>query len=256
MFRSIFVATLVLGIGFIACSQAPKKPSPGQVWRDPVSGIEFCYCPPGSFQMGTEEGEPYHTTDQKPRHSVTLTRGFWMGRMEVTRAQWMATTESLPTLPKSVEPPAQEAAAESPITLVSWNECQGFLQTLNKKTGKGVYRLPTEAEWEYACKAGKHWLGDYRDDIEHGVAEAQNRPNTWGLIHMLGGAREWCSDWMGRYSPGPTNDPTGPKIGNYRINRGGSDSEKSFRIHPAYRWYYTPEFKDDDLGFRVVRVAD
>lgn len=255
--------TMLLSLALLAtaCSASPpQKPSPGAIWQDPASGLTFCYCPPGTFWMGTVEEEPYQVTDQKPRHLVTLTHGFWLGQSEVTRAQWQ-TFMGKPSVPAPTEDFSETAQSDHmPVTMVSWEDCQVFLKVLNRRCGYWTYRLPTEAEWEYACEAGKPpqpdqaW-GTLGQALRSGDPENDLIRNAWGFINMLGPTREWCSDWGGPYSSGATMDPQGPTSGRYRVNRGGY-GYRNRHIHPTWRWFYTPDFKDDDLGFRVVRVVE
>ena len=232
----------------------PAHPVPGEAWQDPVSGIAFCYCPPGTYQMGTVEEEPYQETNQKPRHPVTLSRGFWMGRTEVTERQWASVMEGLPPLPEWADAPERAAPRDAALTDVSWDECQEFLRRLNDRAGRADYRLPTEAEWEYACEAGTPPEPDQAwGTIGRGLKPVA--PNAWGLVAMLGPVGEWCSDWAGPYQAGPATDPQGPGQGRYKVCRGGWGFQEK-HVHPTWRWFYTPGFKYEDLGLRVVRAAD
>lgn len=226
----------------------PSHPSPGEAWVDPLTGIEFRYCPPGSFLMGTPEEVTFQVPDQKPRHAVTLSRGFWLGRREVTRSQWEG-------------PPAAEGPGSEPVTGVSWSACQDFIERLNQQVGAKVYRLPTEAEWEYACSAGElpkpcFGPGSAGFGAPYEGIGAPGLFHPWGLESMLGAYREWCSDWGGPYPEGAVTDPQGPETGRYRVHRGGHGQLPSRHSHPTWRGYYTPDFRDDDLGFRLVRASD
>jgi len=159
--------------------------------------------------------------------------------------------------------PASRRGTDRPIEMVNWYDCQKFIQKLNGILQPVRYRLPTEAEWEYACRAGSPTLKiEGVDPPSIGIEQSQNeisllgqkRQNAWGLVDMLGNMKEWCIDWKGSYSPTPAIDPQGPGDGNYKVIRGGAQSLKSYRVHPAYRWWYTPEFCDNDLSMRLVMV--
>lgn len=244
-------AALALITMAAACGDAdpPSRPVAGQSWTDPFSGIVFQYCPPGRFLMGTPEEDSFRVPDQMPRHEVVLTRGFWLGRSELTRAQWEGRTGAL------------EAAAHAPMTGVSWEDCQDFLQRLNLRAGGERYRLPTEAEWEYACTAGTPPLPAFGPASDgpgvpyRGIGSAAH-PHPWGLQAMVGSVREWCLDWGGPYPAGQVVDPQGPIAGRYRVHRGGSGGFFARHAHPTWRAYYTPNFQDGDLGLRVVRIAE
>jgi formylglycine-generating enzyme required for sulfatase activity len=249
--RIIPALLCVFVLHHFGCSGPPSNPVPGQAWNDPISGIEFCYCPPGSFQMGLAESIPRQSALVAPLHAVTISKGFWMGREPVSVAQWGGL---MGTHPSGTEQVA------TPVIMVSWYDCDVFLRRLNGLAQREVYRLPTEAEWEYACDAGEplpafHELGVDGFAEKYDPWHRSKEPNAWGLSDMLG-LRQWCSDWRGPYTKEAIRDPQGPATGTYRINRGGDSGFSDHYVHPAYRWYYTPDFKDDDLGFRVVRVAD
>jgi formylglycine-generating enzyme required for sulfatase activity len=189
--------------------------------------MEMVWLLPGEFDMGSNERE-----NAKPVHRVRLTQGFWMGKYEVTQEQWERVMGNNPSRFK---------AAHNPVENVSWHDCQKFLKKLNsevrgRRPGGGLFRLPTEAEWEYACRAGtttrfhngdeERGLGDvawYREnsgDTTHPVG--QKKPNAWGLHDMHGNVWEWCHDRYGGYRAGGVTDPTGPWTGSYRVLRGGS----------------------------------
>lgn len=245
------LAWVILALAAVASPAGPPaRPLPGDAWNDPLTGILFRYCPPGTFEMGTPEEGPYQVPDQKPRHAVTLSQGFWLGQWEVTVAQWEG---------RGVPEPG--SAGLETKTMVSWEDCQAFLQGLNTRAGAPFYRLPTEAEWEYACTAGTPALPYFGPGSEgygvsyHGIGSGE-APHPWGLENLLGNTREWCSDWGGPYPGETVTDPQGPPAGRYRVNRGGHGSLPYRHNHPTWRWYYTPDFRDNDLGFRLVRLAE
>jgi formylglycine-generating enzyme required for sulfatase activity len=259
--------------------QKPAGPIPGQPWISP-SSIEFVYIRPGTFMMGSPEAETGRNNDER-QHRVTLTKGFWLGKYEVTQAQWEAVMGSNPS---------QFKGADLPVEHVSWNDCQAFIRKLCEKEGMlpGVYRLPTEAEWEFACRAGTTgpyagnldsmaWYGNNsgatRLDVKSlGDAEQNaykqkimdNRgtthvvgaksPNAWGLFDMHGNVWEWCLDWYGDYPTGIVTDPAGPGSGSRRVFRGSSWSLDAGRCRSAWRNKAGPSGHSDDLGLRLLRM--
>ena len=208
--------------------------------------MEMVWCPPGTFMMGHPEDEDSGVT----LHEVTLTKGFWMGKTEVTQAQW-----------KSVmgNNPSEFKGDNLPVENVSWDDCQQFC----KKTG---LQLPTEAQWEYACRAGSTgpyagtgnleemgWYVDNSDDETHPVGTKQ--PNAWGLYDMHGNVCEWCADWWGDYPNDAVTDPQGASSGWNRVVRGGSWCFDAGSCASSYRDYACdPSDADNYVGFRLVRT--
>jgi formylglycine-generating enzyme required for sulfatase activity len=228
-------------------------------------GMEFVYVSPGSFMMGSPSGESDRDGDEK-QHRVTLTRGYYMQTTEVTQGQWRKVMGSKPWSGKKyIQENANNAAA-----YISWNDCQAFIRKLNQMEGANKYRLPTEAEWEYACRAGSSTrfcfgdsdgqLGNYAwyrknardvgDKYAHAVGT--KRPNAWGLYDMHGNVREWCQDWSGNYPSGSVTDPTGPSSGSSRVYRGGSWNGLARNCRSAHRYRYVPGYRYYDLGFRLA----
>jgi formylglycine-generating enzyme required for sulfatase activity len=198
--------------------------------------------------MGSQTGN----ADERPVHEVTLTKGFYFQVTEVTQRQWEAVMGSKPSNFKG---------PDRPVEHVAWNDVQEFLRRLNEKEKDSRYRLPTEAEWEYACRAGGKepdvaanldevawWAGNSNLEVQ-GVA--QKKPNAWGLFDMRGNVWEWVQDWYGAYSAGRQIDPRGPDSGEYRVLRGGSGFDDAFRC--AYRNGYGPTFRFNS-GFRCART--
>jgi formylglycine-generating enzyme required for sulfatase activity len=193
---------------------------------------------------------------QGKQHEVTLTKPFYMGKHEVTQEQWEA------VMGKN---PSEEKGAKLPVTDVSWEDCQEFIKKLNKKTDGG-YRLPTESEWEYACRAGTttaYSFGDkitpkdanYYEDlkIDKPVAVGSYKPNAFGLYDMHGNVWEWCEDWHGEY-PFAVTDPKGPAKGEYRVLRGGSFFDLVSEARSSFRNYFTPSFPYFHYGFRLGKT--
>ena len=214
----------------------------------------------GSFVMGSPVSEPGHEPEETA-HRVTLTRGFHIGRAPVTRLQWAA-------LMGGDTPGAPEA--DEPITGVSWRDAGQFLARLAEQHAGGRFRLPTEAEWEYACRAGTDtpfssggseadlaraaWYAGNSGGEPHPVA--MKAPNAWGLYDMHGNVFEWCQDWEGPYPAEDATDPVGAAQGEKRILRGGC-----FKCQPPYcraanRYAAPPNRTAPNFGFRVVWSAD
>jgi len=218
---------------------------------------------PGRFMMGSPASEAGRDDkyDEGPEHEVTITRSFYMGVTEVTQAQYEA------VMGKN---PSEFKGATKAVDLVSWDDATEFCKKLSDKT-RQVVRLPTEAEWEYACRAGTQTafsfgdshaaLGDYAwwvgnsDKTTHPVG--QKKPNAWGLYDMHGNVFEWCADWHGEYPKGPVTDPFGPATGRLRVMRGGSWYHRlgvvpSGYFRCAFRNGYGPSYRDNGLGFRCA----
>ena len=226
--------------------------------------IETVWVAPGEFNMGSNEG----AADEKPVHRVQITKGFWMGKFEVTQEQFEALMGKQPSGYKG---------ARNPVENVAWSDADEFCKKLNASGAlpAGVScRLPTEAEWEYACRAGtstRYYTGESEADLAraawygpsrvllHG-GNAGNRPhpvgerepNKFGLYDMLGNVWEWCADWYGPYSGGGAIDPTGPADGKNRVRRGGAFPNPHQFISCAARGTGSPKSATSGTGFRVV----
>jgi formylglycine-generating enzyme required for sulfatase activity len=246
----------------------------GYAWRvrDNLTNIEMVLIPPGAFDMGCSASNQWGcNSDENPVHAVTLTNAFYMGRYEVTQAQWTARMGSNPSNFQSAS--AQVPAAQvpnRPVETVSWTTVQGFLSA----TGM---RLPTEAEWEYAYRAGTTtafhgWpaqTAGTNDDTQVGNiawfvsnANSQTRPvggkapNGFGLHDMSGNVWEWVNDWyLGTYyASSPSTNPPGPSSGTFRVLRGGSWTDVAGLLRSSFRNYSTPGDSYLNVGFRVARA--
>ena len=222
-----------------------------------LEGVEqrMRWIPPGRFQMGSPESEAGRWKDEGPQHEVTLTRGFWLGETAVTQELWEAVMGPNPSeLPDN---------AQRPVTSVSWEDCQGFFEAAEALLTGLALRLPTEAEWEYACRAGTTTRYAFGDEISKEQANFESDqaapvrsfpPTPWGLYEMHGNVWEWCQDyWQDQYSEGPVDDPTGPREGAVRVIRGGSWISVARLVRSACRDWYASGVRLDFLGIRLAR---
>ncbi|MBP8131823.1 MAG: SUMF1/EgtB/PvdO family nonheme iron enzyme [Candidatus Hydrogenedentes bacterium] len=296
----------------------PKEPEAGEVRV--FEGGEFAWIPPGTFEMGSKlsperviatyggdaEWKEFHE-DEHPRHTVTLTRGFWLATKEVTVGEFRAFADAAgyqtdaekggsgytysldtgqwgDTKGASWRNPGWALEDRQPVVLVSWNDAVAYCEWLSRKTGE-TYRLPTEAQWEYACRAGtdtEFWWGDRAEDGRgrlNGADETQLpngkqwtyrfpfsdgywnvspvgsfKANRWGLSDMHGNVWEWCSDWFGDYASGSVTDPSGPASGERRVVRGGSWVNSPRGCRSAYRYYDPPGYRYTLIGLRLLRT--
>jgi len=219
--------------------------------------------PAGEFAMGSPDTEAGRNADEV-QHKVTITRSFLMSNTEVTQAQWKAVM-------RDQRLPAVFKGDDLPVDGASWEDAKAFCEALTKKEGR-VYRLPTEAEWEYACRAGTTtayssgddeaalrevgWFGAGRledaNSKERTNPVAKLKPNAWGLYDMHGNMWEWCSDWYGPYAAEAVTDPTGPGEGEKRVIRGGDLTVFPRFARSAVRYQWAPKQRIPLLGFRVV----
>ena len=207
-------------------------------WRSPL-GMYFVWVPAGTFVMGSPAGEEGRVFHEGPMHEVRISRGFWMGKYEVTQWAW-----------KEVMGSDYWGYASKPRADVSWDEVQEFIRRLNERESASgyEYRLPTEAEWEYAARAGA-------SGAHYG--ELHERANGWGLHDMLGSLWEWTADWYGQYPSGTVADPRGPGEGWGRVRRGGSswwDGSLLRNGRFAARGLNSPGYSSHSIGFRLVRT--
>ena len=227
-------------------------------------GQTFKLIPAGTFAMGSPVSELGRGIDET-QHQVTLTQPFYMQIAEVTQAEWEAVMGSNPSF--------FDSCPSCPVETVSWNDVQEFIAKLNAR-GEGTYSLPTEAQWEYAARAGSTsafyngaitvddcsydpnldvigWYC-YNDGLQPKQV-GKKTPNAWGLYDMSGNVWEWCSDWYADYSSTAVTDPTGPSSGSSRVLRGGGWYDYAGFCRSAARLSYTPGVGAHDVGFRLLR---
>ena len=281
IFNIILATAMMLFI--ISCSKDDSNP----VEPEKKPTISMVLIPAGTFQMGNTGACLEWTSDEALVHTVTISREFYMSKYEVTQKQYQAVMDTNPSKFKG---------ENLPVERVSWYNAVSFCNALSQQEGKTLcytiqndtnitcnwdangYRLPTEAEWEYAAKAGSvsdfyngslsnlYWqpLDMNLDNIgwyggnSGGKSQAvgQKQPNKFGLYDMSGNVHEWCWDWWsGRYSSTAVSDPTGPSSGSDRVHRGGSWEDYSYYCQSAYRDRFAPNYRNSYSGFRIVRVG-
>ena len=210
----------------------------------------------GTFSMGATSGQTNYDNDEKPVHSVTLS-DYYMGETEVTQELWVAVMGSNPS--------EFTGDNQRPVEYVSWDDCQEFIEKLNSLTGK-QFRLPTEAEWEYAARGGKYSRGykysgsNNADEVAwyNGNSGSKTRPvktkkaNELGLYDMSGNVYEWCNDWYGHYQSYSQTNPTGPSEGERRVLRGGSWDINDSCVRVSFRSINTPDYRSINRGLRLA----
>jgi formylglycine-generating enzyme required for sulfatase activity len=226
--------------------------------------LEMVTIPAGSFSMGTGYDPPYHTSGaESPVHTVNIGYEFLMGKYEITQAQWFALMGGFPQGQPIADP-------NRPVVYISWSDITDFLTQLNNQ-GIGTFRLPSESEWEYACRAGTNtrWQhGNEEAGLENyawysanntpsGIkAVGQKLPNSFGLYDMHGNVWEWVQDWYhSNYTGAPNNGSAWEEpVGSSRVLRGGGYYNLVADCRSAYRAFGTPSYRDNHLGFRIVRT--
>lgn len=216
--------------------------------------MEFVAIAPGVFMRGCSPGDTRCDPDEHPAHEVRITRPFEIGTYEVTQAQWEAVM--------GTNPSHFTGDPRRPVERITWHDVQEFLTRLNARDDGYRYRMPTEAEWEYAARAGRTEAntGSLDDVAWHqGNSGRQThpvglkRPNAWGLYDVEGNVYEWTADFYDNYDEDPLTDPTGPKTGGSRIPRGGSWDSTPVGARLSNRNLYEPSNRDYNIGVRVVR---
>jgi len=235
--------------------QAPRHDGKGMVTQ------RMRWIKPGEFMMGSPEGEEGRWDDESPAHLVKLTQGYWMADSQVTQELWMAIGRG--------ENPSSFEGESNPVESVSWEDCQAWFEKLCENHESLQLSLPTEAQWEYACRAGSTSAYCFGDDpkelTKYGWFDENSKrrsrsvkqlqPNGWGLYDMHGNVWEWCSDWYGDYAASTESDPTGPPEGTTRVIRGGSWFLSARHLRSACRFRFDPGPRDDGLGFRLLSSA-
>jgi sulfatase modifying factor 1 len=238
-------------------------------WADlAVAGVtqKMRYISPGTFLMGITQSEmdaeiragcDKSWVAAQAQHTVTLTKGFWLADSDCNQAMWQAVMLANPS--HFIGDP------QCPVETVSWDDCQEFLDNVNVLNPELRPRLPTEAEWEYACRAGSTGLynGSILDSLawykgnsglkSHPVK--QKVPNAWGLFDMHGNVWQWCSDWFGAYPGGTVRNPTGPESAANRVYRGGGWDGDPFACRSAIRGFSVPSYRNSEIGFRICISA-
>ena len=258
--RPITFVTLVASAGVMATAAPTDFPHPKSAYVIPDLKLELLWVEPGSFMMGTARDD-HPQKAEAPQTKVTLTHGFWLGKTEVTQGEYEAIAGTNPSTFKAL-------GANGPVEHVSWEDAMAFCQKLTvREQAAGrilegyVYSLPTEAQWEYVCRAGTTreytrdpetvaWHKGNSGDSPHLVATKQ--PNPWGFYDLGGNVLEWCYDWYGDYPGGEVTDPIGPAHGHYRIARGGSWRADAQLTRSAARAGGSAGRLDYTLGFRLA----
>jgi len=228
-------------------------------------GLEVEPIPAGTFIMGSTRNEPGRNPDEGPAVQVTISRDFWMGKYEVTQQQWQSLM--------GTNPSHFHGDGHLPVENVSWTDATSFCEKLTAQEQAAgrlpagyAYRLPTEAEWEYACRAGtttSYYTGDKESDLDEagwysGNSEkmahpvGQKKPNAWGLYDMHGNVWEWCWDWYGSYGQAAVKDPSGPHEGHFRVVRGGGWMRSLSASRSASRENHLESYRFANVGFRVA----
>ncbi len=241
---------------------------------DAPAGIRLAFIPAGTFQMGTQTTE-FERDPDEILHTVTLTHAVYISDTEITQAQWTAVMHAMP---QEFPSEGTSVGPQMPIHSVSWYEAQAFCEKLSALDPRHHYRLPTEAEWEYACRAATNTpYNNGRDQLqlseanifattgelphEHAIAVASYAPNNWGLYDMHGNVWEWTNDWLGNYATSAISDPLGATASGTdknlrtKILRGGSYYDEAGMARSGNRWESPPSIATDYIGFRVLCTA-
>ncbi|HEO71833.1 MAG TPA: formylglycine-generating enzyme family protein [Candidatus Hydrogenedentes bacterium] len=291
------------GLCCVGASAAEARASALPGAEESFAGLTFVWAPPGAFRMGSKlepkdiamvyGGRAALFEDEAPRHEVRLNHGFWVSVTETTNAQFEEFVRETGYKTQAEldghgrirtggvwedregatwRTPGWDIQPNQPVVLVSWNDAQAYLEWLTAK-GIGRFRLPTEAEWEYACRAGGSGSYSYGDDVKQlkayacfrqdgqdgnptrPLAVGSRQPNILGLLDIHGNVSEWCADWYGvdYYNHPPENDPAGPATGELRVIRGGSWCSPACYCRSAARTGARPGHRYSIVGFRIVR---
>jgi formylglycine-generating enzyme required for sulfatase activity len=265
----VICCVALLALAGSACTRTEDPP--GQLTVDLGGGVklEMVLIPAGEFMMGCPSSDQDAVDAEKPQHRVRITRPFYLGKYPVTQEQWDAVMGGQATTGDD----HHFKGLKNPVDTVSWQNCQEFLEQLNRRPGNPgeKFQLPTEAQWEYACRAGsstKYCYGDeesrlgeyawYDDNSEHKTHPVgEKKPNAWGLYDVHGNIWQWCEDRFGGgyYAKSPVDDPPGPAAGSDRALRGGAWGSYARSCRSSSRLALTPMYRDENLGFRVARAV-
>jgi formylglycine-generating enzyme required for sulfatase activity len=260
--RTIAIVILVLSTNVFFVSESATAQDKDGTYTNSI-GMKFVLIPAGTFKMGLEKSLNELDANAVPLHQVKIGKPFYLGVYEVTQQQW-----------KDVmgDNPSYYQGDDNPVETVSWEDVQEFIKRLNQKEGHSRYRLPTEAEWEYAARAGSTstyyfgeemsqlddyaWYYDNSENTSHPVG--QKRPNAWGLHDILGNVGEWTGDWYEEsyYAKSPSDDPTGPSSGSSRTGRGCSTCDEARLCQSAARGSAMPDYGDEYIGFRLALTPE
>ena len=241
--------------GNLTSAVASINCTPGTLTDGPNSSkfVQIC---PGTFIMGSPDSEAGRHSAEGPQHPVTISKAYEVQATEVTQPQWQAVMGSNPS--------RNRFHSQAPVEQVSWNDVQAFIGKLNALGDGYHYRLPTEAEWEYAARAG--WAGPFagrgalamawydQNSLYESHPVATKEPNDWGLYDMHGNVIEWAQDYWGYYSSSAVTDPVGPTSGSYRVVRGGGWSSTWGDCRSADRYLVSPDARSSQIGFRLLRT--
>ena len=258
---SLLLFMALLPLCFISCSSDDEDSSSGDTElfggaekEYTVNGVTFkmIKVAGGTFQMGSDDSDA--ESREKPVHSVTLS-SYMIGETEVTQELWQAVMGSNPS---------DHKGTQYPVENVSWNDCQTFVRKLNELTGQR-FRLPTEAEWEYAARggnrsrgykyAGSNNIGEvtWYSDSGSGTHNVKTKaPNELGIYDMSGNVWEWCQDWYSSYSSSAQTNPTGAATGSYRVYRGGSWYNEARYCRVSFRTFHAPTYSNFNIGLRLA----
>jgi formylglycine-generating enzyme required for sulfatase activity len=272
-YRSAFLllATLTFGLSSIGLNAAP--PSAGKPHNVSLPGglvLEMVWVKPGKFKMGSPANEAGRKPVEGPLTDVTISHGYWMGKFEVTQGQYLAVVGQNRSTFKQV-------GDNAPVERVTWNDALSFCRRLTQQERDAgrlpdgyVYTLPTEAQWEYAARAGKSsaysngngvkdldkaaWFADNSGQKTNPVG--QKAANAWGLHDMMGNVNEWCLDYLGTYPGGAVTDPKGPTGGMTKASRGGSWINPAAECRVAHRFNLMTGLQINNQGFRLVLAKE
>jgi formylglycine-generating enzyme required for sulfatase activity len=252
----IFLVLLFLApVGYAQVNASPPK-----LYTNSI-GMEFALIPAGEFLMGATDDDEDAVADEKPRHQVSISKSFYLGRFEVTQEEYFQVIG---------HNPSQFQGDNHPVENVSFTAATAFIEALNQKERHSRYHLPTEAQWEYAARAGTYslyyfgddtgllgsyaWYGANSGEEFHHHQVGGKLPNPWSLFDMHGNVWEWLQDWYGEdyYQNCPTVDPPGERSSEYKVIRSGSALDSPALLRSAARYKYNPESSNKFIGFRLA----